>query len=251
MGFAVFDNVSSLLKDDLQVEIKKNSKLSIAAAYFSIYAFEALKKQLVNIDELRFIFTSPTFTAEKTPKEKREFYIPRLEREKGIYGTEFEIKLRNELNQKAIARECADWIKKKVRFRSNKTGQTIPGLISVENAGELSTYYPVNGFTSVDLGCQKGNDCFFMINKFEAPFSQAYLQRFNELWTDKDRLQDVTDEIIESITTVYNENSPEFVYFFTLYNIFNEFLEDLNEDVLPNEATGFKNSVIYCTHFQK
>lgn len=253
MGFAVFDNVSTLLKDDLQVEIKKNSRLSIAAAYFSIYAFEALKKQLVNIDELRFIFTSPTFTAEKTPKEKREFYIPRLEREKGIYGTEFEIKLRNELNQKAIARECADWIKKKVRFRSNKTGQTIPGLINVENEGELSTYYPVNGFTSVDLGCQKGNDCFFMINKFEAPFSQTYLQRFNELWTDKDRLQDVTDEIVESITSVYNENTPEFIYFFTLFNIFSEFLEDLNEDVLPNEATGFKNSVIWnkLYNFQK
>ena len=92
-----------------------------------------MKKELENIEELRFIFTSPTFITEKTPKEKREFYIPRLAREKSIYGTEFEVKLRNELTQKAIAKECAEWIKQKARFKSNKTGQNVPGLIDIEN----------------------------------------------------------------------------------------------------------------------
>ncbi len=254
MEIKAFDNVSSILKDDLTVEIKKNAKLSIASAYFSIYAFAELKKQLENIEELRFIFTSPTFITEKTPKEKREFYIPRLAREKSIYGTEFEVKLRNELTQKAIAKECAEWIKNKVRFKSNKTGHTIPGLINVENEDNTScAYYPVNGFTTVDLGCEKGNNCFCIINKFEAPLSKSYLQHFNELWTDKEQLQDVTEEIIESISSVYNENSPEFVYFFTLFNIFNEFLDDINEDVLPNTATGFKESAIWnkLYNFQK
>ena len=99
------DNINKTLKEDLSVEIKKGSKISIAAACFSIYAFQELKKELEGIDELRFIFTSPTFTAEKTKKEKREFYIPRLNRERSLYGTEFEVKLRNELNQKAIAKE--------------------------------------------------------------------------------------------------------------------------------------------------
>lgn len=249
-----FDNISSILKDDLQVEIKHNARLSIASAYFSIYAFAELKKQLGYIEELRFIFTSPTFVTEKTPKEKREFYIPRLNREKSIYGTEFEIKLRNELTQKAIARECAEWIKNKVCFKSNKTGSHIPGLINIENEDNTScSYYPINGFTTVDLGCEKGNNCFCFINKFEAPQSQQYLRSFNEVWNDKNQLQDVTDEIIESITSVYNENSPEFVYFFTLFNIFNEFLDDINEDVLPNSATGFKESAIWnkLYNFQK
>ena len=147
----IFDNVSSILRDDLKVEIKKDSKLSIAAAYFSIYAFAELKKELEKIEELRFIFTSPTFIAEKTPKEKREFYIPRLAREKSIYGTEFEVKLRNELTQKAIAKECAEWIREKARFKSNKTGQNIPSLINIENKNnEGCSYYPINGFTTVD-----------------------------------------------------------------------------------------------------
>ena len=86
----VINNTSKTLRDDLSVEIKEGSKLSIAAACFSIYAFQELKKELQGIEELRFIFTSPTFVAEKTKKEKREFYIPRLNRERSLYGTEFE-----------------------------------------------------------------------------------------------------------------------------------------------------------------
>lgn len=104
----IIDNITNTLKDDLQVTIKRGSKVSIAAACFSIYAYKELKKQLENIDELRFIFTSPTFTTEKASKAQREFYIPRISRESSLYGTEFEVKLRNELTQKAIAKECAD-----------------------------------------------------------------------------------------------------------------------------------------------
>ena len=100
----LINNVNKTLKDDLIVEIQKDSKVSIAAACFSIYAFAELKKQLKNLAELRFILTSPTFIQEKAKKEKREFYIPRQERERSLYGSEFEVKLRNEMNQKAIAK---------------------------------------------------------------------------------------------------------------------------------------------------
>ena len=129
----VFDNVSKIVKDDLEVELAKGSKLSIAAAYFSIYAYKELKSQLDKIEELRFIFTSPTFTTEKAKKERREFYIPRLSREKSLYGTEFEVKLRNELTQKAIAKECADWIRKKAVFKSNVTNENMGGFLNIEN----------------------------------------------------------------------------------------------------------------------
>ena len=153
----MFDNVSKTVKDDLTVTIKKGDKLSVAAACFSIYAYQALKKQLDGIDELRFIFTSPTFLQEKAPKEKREFYIPRLNRERSLYGTEFEVKLRNELTQKAIARECAEWIRKKVKFRSNLTGGNISGFMNVVGE-EAATYMPLHGFTTADIGCERGNN---------------------------------------------------------------------------------------------
>ena len=244
----LLNNTTKTLKDDLTKEIKKGSKISIAAACFSIYAFKELKENLSQIDELRFIFTSPTFVAEKAKKERREFYIPRLTRERNLYGTEFEIKLRNELTQKAIAKECADWIKEKVSFKSNISDKSIQGQIVVDNVG----YTPINNFTTVELGCEKGNVISTTIVKDES-LARTLLADFNEIWNDSKVLQVVTDEVIDSITAAYNENSPDFIYFVTLYNIFNEFLEDVSEDVLPNEATGFKESKIWgmLYNFQK
>lgn len=249
MEITLIDNSEKTLKEDLLVEINKNNKISIAAACFSIYAFQELKEQLKSIDELRFIFTSPTFTTEKAKKEKREFYIPRISREKSLYGTEFEVKLKNELTQKAIAKECAEWIKEKVTFKSNITNQKMMGFINVED----KNYMPINGFTTVDLGCEKGDQAYNIVHKSEPPFSTTYINLFEELWKDEEKLQEVTDVVIENITAAYNENSPEFIYFVTLYNIFNEFLEDISDDFLPNEATGFKESKIWniLYNFQK
>ena len=240
----LFDNINHKLTDDLKKTIKPGTKISIAAATFSIYAFEELKDQLSKIDELRFIFTSPTFVQENLPKEKREFYIPQLHRERSLYGTEFEIKLRNELSQKAIARECADWIKEKVKFKTNTTDELMGGFIHVENQQQL-TYFPINGFTTVDLGCERGNHLFNLISKIETPHSQEYLKIFESIWQDNRKMVDVTENVIDRISNVYKENSPDFIYFFTLYNIFNEFLEDISEDTLPNTATGFKSSEIW------
>lgn len=245
MEVKVFDNITDIIRDDMTSTISKGSKVSIAAACFSIYAYKELKNQLESVDECRFIFTSPTFVKEKAEKQKREFYIPRLKRESSLYGTEFEIKLRNEMNQKAIAKECADWISRKATFKSNTTGENMGGFVTVENKEQQVAYMPMNGFTTVDIGCERGNNSYNMVNRFEAPFSTSYLQLFETLWNDKDKIQDVTDVMIENITTAYNENSPEFIYFMILYNVFSEFLDDISEDELPNEATGFKQSKIW------
>lgn len=177
----VINNVSERVVDDLKSKLSEGSRVSIAAASFSIYAFEALKEELENVDELRFIFTSPTFIKDKVKKEKREFFIPKLNRERNLYG-------------------------------SDSMVQVVP-----------------------------------------SPFAEQYLNVFNEQWKNGDKFEDVTAKVLEYIETVYQENSPEFIYFITLYNIFSEFLDDINEDVLPNEKTGFRESVIWkkLYNFQK
>lgn len=245
----IIDNVNKTLKDDLIVTLKQGSKVAIAASCFSIYAFQELKEQLGEIDELRFIFTSPSFITEKFDKQMREFYIPRLNRERDLFGSEFEIRLRNELSMKAVAKECADWIRRKACFKSNRTNAGMPSFASVDDV----TYMPLNGFSSVELGCERGNYIATAITKMEAPFSLQYLQIFNQIWNDNAQLQIVTEQILDNITNAYKENSPEYIYFVTLYNIFNEFLEDISEDVLPNEATGFKQSAVWnkLYNFQK
>lgn len=246
----LIDNVNELLGDDLGRTIAPGSKLQIAASCFSIYAFESLKKELENIESLQFIFTAPAFVPESATdrfkKERREYFIPKAQREKSLYGSEFEIQLRNKLTQKAIARECAAWIRKKATFRSNKTKSPMQQFICVEADSQQTAYMPVNGFTAVDLGFQKGDAVSNIVNRFDSsPHTNTYLDLFDQIWADPEKLEDVTKAICDHIESVYQENSPERIYFLILYNIFNEFLEEIDEDVLPNDQTGYLDSAVW------
>lgn len=249
----LIDNINRLLGDDLKRALKPGARLKVAASCFSMYAFEALKAELQGVEELQFIFTSPTFVAEevtdKIRKERKEFHIPKLHRERSLYGSEFEIHLRNKLTQRAIARECADWLRRKARFMSNRTQAPMQPFACVEadNAGDARTVYmPLHGFTAVDLGYQPGNAVSNLVNKLdEPPFTATYLQLFDQIWNDAEKVEDVTAAIVDHIATVYKENSPESIYFLMLYNIFNEFLGDVDEDVLPNDRTGYQDTLIW------
>ena len=244
------DNVSITLSEELKKTLKSGCRLSIAAASFSIYAYEALKQELEGLDELRFIFTHPTFTKSdiaKTQKEQREFFIPKLNRERSLYGTEFEIKLRNQLSQKAIAKECADWIRRKVHFKTNVSNQAVHAgsIVATDSSNENTAFMPINDFSKTELGLEKGNYMGYGITKIDAPMSNNFLASFDKIWNNDEKLKDITETVLENIENVYRENSPDFIYFVTLYNIFHEFLDDISEDDLANEATGFKNSAIW------
>ena len=246
----LIDNINRLFGDDLKQTLKSGSRLRIAASCFSMYAFEALKAELEKIDELQFIFTSPTFVAnevtDKIRKERKEFHIPKADRERSLYGSEFEIQLRNKLTQRAIAKECADWMRRKATFKSNRSKAPMQQFACVEATTTDTAYMPLNGFTAVDLGYQQGNAVSNLINKMDEPtFTATYLSLFNQIWQDPQKLEDVTAQICDHIASVYQENSPESIYFLMLYNIFNEFLDDINEDVLPNDRTGYQDTLIW------
>jgi hypothetical protein len=149
------------------------------------------------------------------------------------------------MSQKAISMECAAWIQKKAKFRSNTTGGNINSLLDIATAGGGFSYTPMSEFTTSGLGMARGNNITNIVTKIPHSASKQYIQSFDEIWNNSELLQDVTDQVIESIAAAYNENSPDFLYFVALYNIFSEFLEDISEDVLPIDATGFKNSKIW------
>jgi SNF2 family DNA or RNA helicase len=254
----LIDNISRLLGDDLKQTIKPGTRLKIAASCFSMYAFEALKAELEKVEELNFIFTSPTFVAnevsDKIRKERKEFHIPKVDRERSLYGSEFEIQLRNKLTQRAIAKECADWMRRKATFKSNRSKAPMQQFACVQSSGTDTAYMPLHGFTAVDLGYQQGNAVSNLVNRMDEPtFATTYLSLFNQIWNDPTKLEDVTAQICDHIASVYQENSPESIYFLMLYNIFNEFLDDIDEDVLPNDRTGYQDTLIWnkLFNFQK
>ena len=247
----LIDNRAKLLGDDLKKEIKSGAKIKMVASYFSIYAFEVLKDELSNISELQFIFPNPTFVQQgvkdNIKKETREYYIPKRLRENSLYGTEFEIRLRNQLTQKVIAKECAAWVRDKVQFKSNITEGGLQNFIYVENTDKKAIYFPITGFTYVDLGYEKNNMFYQAITKSDdESYAKFFFSQFKNIWDDDTKVQDVTQSIVDYISSAYTDNSPEFIYFVTLYNIFSEFLDDImSEDFMPNEGTGFRNSLVW------
>lgn len=246
----LIDNISRRLGDDLKQTLAQGATLRIAASCFSIYAFEALRVELEQIDSLEFIFTSPTFVldeaTDKVARQRREFHIPKAERERSFYGTEFEIQLKNKLTQRAIARECADWMRRKARFRSNRGKAPMQQFACVQVAEDEAVYQPLHGFTAIDLGYQQGDAVSNYVTRFnEQPHTGQFLKLFAQIWQDESKLEDVSQRLHDHIASVYRENSPERIYFFLLFNIFNEFLEDLNEDVLPNDRTGYQDTLIW------
>lgn len=243
----IIDNVNDLLGDDFKSEITPGAKVRIAASTFSIFAFEALRKELEQVGELEFMFTAPSFVTtrvtDKLRKERREFFIPAAGRtESSLYGSEFEIRLRNKLTQRAIARECADWVRRKVTFRSNATGNPMQQFAVVD---DRAAYMPLQGFTTADLGYEPGNAVSNMVQKINAPMAAQFLSLFEQIWHNPDQLEDVTDAVHEHIASVYAENSPARIYFLILYNLFSEFLEDISEDVLPNDRTGYQDTKVW------
>lgn len=251
----LIDNINTRLIDDLKESIGKKSKLSIAASSFSIYAFEALRKELQNVEELRFIFTSPTFLQENFKKEVPKFFIPHLFKEADLCGGEFELRLRNQLTQRAIAQECSQWVRDKVIFKSNKqTNYPLSGMIHSENKDESSyAWTNVNSFTTADLGITPKKGFPTLIQKTDFPNAKAYLEYFNQVWEDDENLEEVTAKVQQYFEKAFKDNSPEFIYFITLYNIFNDFLDDLSLDNLPDDRVGFKDTVVWnkLFNFQK
>ncbi len=228
--------------------VQAGDKMSVAASVFSMYAYRELRAQLDNLDEFRFIYTSPAFLSERGKKEQREFYIPRLDRERGVGGTDLEIRLRNELTQKAIATECAQWIREKAAFKSFKGAAGLPPSLTVEMApsadraeADVASYIPFNGFTTVELGAARSTDAYGVICRQDGTSSRMLLNTFEQAWSSGD-LDDVTDAVVDNISQMYRENPPALVYYAALYRIFHEFLDDITADELPKEGAGFRES---------
>ena len=252
----LIDNHITKLGDDLKQEIKACSKIRICASIFSMYGYESLKKELEKIDDFKFIFSDPTFIEKNSSnKEQRLFEISSKTREKSISGSDFEVKLKNELNGKSIAAECAEWIKKKAKFKSNVNGQAIQKFMTIEDNINRVGYTNVDEFSTVGFGYEKDNSIFMPVTKLDEEYAitKNYIDTFDQIWNDEKQLKDITSDVIDFMSDLYKENSPEFVYYVTLYNIFTEFLEDISEDELANEKTGFKESKIWNSlyDFQK
>ena len=193
---------------------------------------------------MRFIFTEPTFTKEDK-KITRQFYIDRG-LEKKISGNEFEIKMRNELNQSSIAKECANWLRNKVEIKSfKKPNLAQQRLIHIKNKDNSVSINGSVDFTTDGLGFTPSSRMDMVTCMYGKEYTEHFLQMFDDIWEDDTIVENVKDKVLEQMEVIYKENTPEFIYFITLYNIFKDYIDELTEENIVKTKTGFKDTLIW------
>lgn len=254
MEMQILDNkVQGRVIDKLRENIKSGTRLSIISAYFTIYAYEELRKELGKIEKLRLLFSEPTFVKNKKDIN-REFKLSGSY-ERGLAGDRYEMKLKNELKQSEIAKECANWIREKVEVRAYDEEYPLPQkMYLMENKkDESACIFGSSDFTSSGLGLVPSKKLEANTYIKDSIYTQQLLNQFELYWNDKDKVKDVKAHLLKSLEEVYRENNPEFIYFVTLYNIFKDYLNDLSEEDIIKTKTGFKESIVWnkLYNFQK
>lgn len=256
---AIYDNISALLADVFSDSVTTDSKVRIAAATFSIFAFDALSSELQKSKSFEFIFTAPSFAE----SEKLVDSISSCQREiarlgeQYLSGSPLETPLLNKLNHHRIAQECYTWIEnQEVTFKANVSDAPLQSFAVISSAAEEGKQVglsPLSGFTASTLGRAESPKIPQLVASLEPSETKRFLELFNIVWNDAAFLVDVTTAIKEALVSLFERNSPAFVYYVILFNIFSEFLDDLEEDFLPNDLTGFKKTKVWQTlfNFQK
>ena len=238
------------LGDALAESIGNDAKLSIISSYFTVFAYGELKDALSKVEELRFVFSEPTFVKRmQDAKEPMEFELKRRSREQGIGGTGLELTLRNNLNQRALAMECAEWIREKATFKSAKhCGAIQPGgTYHIDNAnGEAQAFMGASAdFTLEGLGYDRRPETVMGVSHYEGKTEAAGLKAmFDSVWDNPAMVEEVTDAVAEQVQTLYKDNAPEYIYFLTLYHLFRDFMADDEDDPIKPEFR-LEDSVIW------
>lgn len=248
MDVKLVDNKGdNTLYNTLKEEVKKGSKIAVASAYFSIYAFEELKKELTKANEFKFLYTQPTFYNH----EKDQNFQYKLKINKENYptfdGNDFELTLRNKMSSKSIAIEVAKWIQEKAQFKTILGENFFPKQLIVknENGRDIQIQSEID-FTADGLGITQSNRlASFPVIIDGGSLTSQLMEEFNRIWNDETKVKDVTQEVLQQLKLIYQENSPEWLYFVTLYHIFSENLEGISEENIIKEGTSFKDTVIW------
>lgn len=214
--------------DFLRDKVASNSKLSVVSAYFTIYAYDQLKDKLDAIEDMKFLFGEPSFLKSLDPEknEGRAFSIK-----------DQKIDLDNQLKQSRVAKDCYDWLKEKVEIRSVKEGNLLHGkMYHVTNAGVKEAIVGSSNFTVRGLGLGDATNNNIELNlEVDSNRDRADLKTwFDELWNDKEFVEDVKEEVLSYLEQLYIDNTPEFVYFKTLYHLFEDYLsagDDVDEQL--------------------
>jgi SNF2 family DNA or RNA helicase len=241
-SFGIRDNhTRGKVADFLVDKISVGSKLSVVSAYFTIYAYEALSSKLDQIDHLNFLFGEPRFISSLDPDktDKKSFKIE----DDGL-------ELANRLQQKEIARRCATWIRDKVEIRSVMQANLLHGkLYHIDDGRREHAILGSSNFTQRGLGLSSTPNIELNLI-VDGDRDRAELKEwFEQIWGDEKLVEDVKDEVLRYLAQLYVNHAPEFIYFKTLFHVFERFLSGQADDAQLFDRTAIIDSDIWKALF--
>jgi SNF2 family DNA or RNA helicase len=227
--------------DFLAEKISDNSVLSVVSAYFTIYAYEALAERLDRVDTLRFLFGEPRFISTLDPEknDKKSFKIE----DEGL-------ELANRLQQKEIARRCAEWIRDKVEIRSIRQTNLLHGkLYHIHDGHREHAILGSSNFTLRGLGLSATPNIELNLI-VDSDRDRADLKAwFDDIWADDKLVADVKDEVLSYLSQLYVNHPPEFIYFKTLFHVFERFLSGQADDAQLFDRTAIVDTDVWKALF--
>jgi SNF2 family DNA or RNA helicase len=241
-----------VVADFLKAKIHSGSRLSVVSAYFTIYAYDTLREHLDQIDHLDFLFGEPRFISSLDPDktDKKSFKIE----DEGL-------QLANRLEQKRVARDCAEWIRQKVNIKSIRHAQLLHGkMYHIANAGVEEAILGSSNFTVRGLGLGAGGNNIELNLVVDSNRDRQDLKLwFDELWKSdgtngtEELVEDVKAEVLQYLGQLYQNHAPEFIYYKTLFHVFENFLADQEKGGLLDQNIKIVDTEIWkaCFEFQR
>ena len=233
----LLDNKNNgLVGEELKKRSFDNSKLSVLSSLFTIYGFATLKKELSSLSSGRLILTNWQDQSLQS-----------------LVGSESEVRLTNQLNQRRIAIECTKWIKGKVEVKASKEPHLSSQNLIHLGTNEGDQHFAVHGsatLTPTGLGDVRSKALQMNTGINDAETTQELLTWFNSIWEDNNSVTDIRSELLERLEFIASEQPASFIYFLTLYHIFKDFLEDIDEENIIRSKTGFKDTLVWNKLYQ-
>ncbi|MGE7661337.1 helicase-related protein [Peribacillus sp. NPDC097197] len=238
---------TNTLAEVLKKEIKKGSKIAVASASFSLHVFQELKKVLEKGESFRFLYTEPTFYNQEIDQNHQMKIVEKKGQTVQLDGNYSEILLRNQMQSKQTARELTEWIKQYADFKTVLGEVAYPKQIMIQNKADDNIFIQSEiEFTADGLGITPSNrHASYTVMKESMGVTQNMLAEFDRLWQDETKSIAITAEIVQHLEAFQKENTPEWLYFVTLYHIFSQNLEGISEENIIKEGTNFKDTVVW------
>lgn len=232
----VLDNTARRLSDELRERTQPGAQVDVASEHFTLYGYTGLRQAIKDLSRLRFIYTKPALTAEDA----------RLS-DATLFGNREERRSNSALCQRYLSRQCLSWIADHATFRSPQSSppEAENTFLIAGAPGHRTAYSPLAALSGTALGTAPSSRRLKRVTITEGAEAEAFERDFEELWNDATTLTDVTRQVTAALQLAVQDNSPESIYYLALQHIFGDYLRELDDDTLPNEATGFRQSAIW------